>query len=206
MLRIWGRLTSINVQKVVWCADESGVAFERIDVGGTFGGLDTPQFLALNPNRKIPAIEDGDVVLWESNVIVRYLAARHAAGTLYPGSPAERGRVDQWMDWQQTELGRAMTDAFTQLVRTPEPERDMRRVEASARATEPVVAILDHHLAARAFVAGDRFTMGDIPVGLQVHRWLGLPLERTPRPHVEAWYARLRQRAGAQRVLSLPVR
>jgi len=205
MLRIWGRLSSVSVQKVVWCARELALPFERYDVGGAFGGTDTPEYVAMNPNRLVPVIDDDGFVLWESNAIVRYLAAKHGAGTLWPASLAVRADADRWMDWQATELAPAMRDAFLQLVRTPPDKRDAAKVEASARACEKLLAILDAQLATRPFVAGEAFTMGDIPVGAQVHRWLGLPLSRTPRPNVEAWYARLRGRPGAQDVVTLAI-
>jgi glutathione S-transferase len=205
MLRISGRISSINVQKVVWCARELGLPFERIDVGGAFGGTDTPAYRALNPNGLVPVIEDDGFVVWESNAIVRYLAAGHGEGSLWPISIRTRADADRWMDWQATELGPAMRDAFIQLVRTPADKRDMTKVDVSARATERRIEILDAHLAQRDHVAGSAFTMGDIPVGLQVHRWFGIPLARAPRRNVEAWYARLRARPGAQDVLTLAV-
>ncbi len=205
MLRIWGRLSSINVQKVVWCAREAGIAFERIDAGGTFGGLDAPAYRAMNPNGKIPVIDDDGFVLWESNAIVRYLAAKYSPTELSPASLTVRADADRWMDWQATELGPAMRDAFLQLIRTPAERRDSGLVDASAQATETLLAIFDAHLAQREFVAGANVTMGDIPVGLQVHRWLGLPLRQIARPHIAAWYGRLRTRPAAREVLTLPV-
>jgi glutathione S-transferase len=205
MLRILGRITSINVQKVVWCACELGLSFERTDVGGAFGGTDAPAYRAMNPNGLVPVIDDDGFVLWESNAIVRYLAAGHGEGSLWPVSLRTRADADRWMDWQSTALGPAMRDAFIQLVRTPPEKRDPARVDASANASERLMAILDEHLAQRDYVTGDAFTMGDIPVGLQVHRWFGMPVARVPRANVKAWYARLRARPGAQEVLNLPV-
>jgi glutathione S-transferase len=205
MLRIFGRISSVNVQKVVWCARELGLPFERTDVGGAFGGTDTPAYRAMNPNGLVPVIDDDGFVLWESNAIVRYLAAAHGEGGLWPVSLETRADADRWMDWQATELGPAMRDAFIQLVRTPPGKRDQARVDASASASERLIALLDAHLARRDYVSGHAFTMGDIPLGAQVHRWFGMPLSRVPRPNVDAWYARLRARPGAQDVLTLPV-
>ena len=139
MLKIWGRANSINVQKVVWCARELGLAFERVDAGGSFGIVDTPAYRALNPNGKVPTIEDGELVLWESNAIVRYLAARHGPGTLWPEPLAARADADRWMDWALVELIPAMRDAFVHLIRTPADRRDPKAIAASAKATEPVV-------------------------------------------------------------------
>jgi len=205
MLRIMGRINSINVQKVVWCARELGLPFERTDIGGAFGGTETPAYRAINPNGLVPVIDDDGFVLWESNAIVRYLAAGHSVGNLWPHSLKARADADRWMDWQATELGPAMRDAFVHLVRTTAEKRDQNKVAASTNASERLIGILDEHLAKRDYMTGGAFTMGDIPVGLQVHRWLGMPVARVPRPNVEAWYARLRARSRAQEVLTLPV-
>ncbi|MBA3478430.1 MAG: glutathione S-transferase family protein [Lautropia sp.] len=205
MLKIWGRLSSINVQKVVWCASELGCRFERIDAGGAFGVVQTPGFQRLNPNRKVPVIEDDGLVLWESNAIVRYLCARYPDAGLCPDSPAARAQCDMWMDWQATELTPAMRDAFLQLVRTAPQERDAAVVEASARQTESMMAILDDTLRDRPFVAGDRFTMADIPVACGVHRWFGLPRQHIARAHVDKWYQAVSRRGAARTVLVLPL-
>jgi glutathione S-transferase len=205
MLKIWGRLSSINVQKVVVCANELGLAYERIDAGGKFGVVNTPAYQRLNPNALVPTIEDGDFVLWESNAIVRYLSRTYGSGRLWPDDPRRAADADRWMDWQSTMLTPAMGDAFWHLVRTPPEQRDMRLVEASIAKTEPRMAILDAHLADRAYVAGKTLTMGDLPVACAAHRWLGLPCEKTPRPNVERWVAGIRTRAAFAEVLTLPI-
>ncbi len=199
-LRIRGRISSINVQKVVWCCDEIGLAYERLDVGGAFGGNDTPQFLAMNPNGLVPVIEEDGFILYESNAIVRYLAARHASGTLWPGDLRERADVDRWMEWLSTSFLPAQRDAFWQLVRTPAERRDAAVLEASRARSERCAAILDAHLANRRFLAGEAFTAADIVVGCAVHRWLHLPLARTPRPNLERYYAALRSRPASRQV------
>jgi glutathione S-transferase len=204
-LRIWGRLNSINVQKVIWTARELEVPFERIDAGGAFGGNKTPEYLRMNPNGKIPVIDDDGFVLWESNAIVRYLAAKHGAGTLWPTDLRQRADADRWMDWQATELTPAMRDAFMQLVRAAPESRSQALVDASNAATEPMMAILDAHLAGRDFLCGGRFTMGDVAVGAAVHRWLGLPQPHAPRPNVDRWYRRLMMRPAVAGVLTLPI-
>lgn len=205
MIRIWGRLSSVNVQKVVWAAREAGVAFERIEAGGPFGIVKTPEYLAKNPNGLIPLLEDGDFVLWESNAIVRYLCAKYAPGTLYPQPLEARADADRWMDWQATTLQPAMGPAFMQLVRAPAAERNAAAIDESARKTEPLMAILDAQLAGRAFVCGAQFTMADVVLGCAAHRWFGLPLARTARPNVERWYAALMQRPAVDGVLTLPL-
>ncbi len=205
MLKIWGRLNSINVQKAVWAARECGVAFERTDAGASFGVVHTDEYGKLNPNRLVPVIDDDGFVLWESNVIVRYLAAKYAPGRLYPEDLRRRFDAERWMDWQQTTLNPAVRDAFMQLIRTPPGERDATLVERSRAQTGPLVAMLDAHLASRRFLAGDDFTMADIPVGCQVHRWFGLPLERPATPHLARWYDAVSNRAAARGVLVLPI-
>ncbi len=213
MLQIWGRITSINVRKVVWCAQEIGLAFRRDDAGGTFGVVQTPAYRALNPNALVPTIEDVDAsgarfVLWESNVVVRYLCARHSSGRFYPEALHERFDAERWMDWQQTTLNPAGREAFIQWVRTPAERRDEAAAKRSAQATETRFAMLDAHLATRAFMCGDSFTMADIPIGCELHRWFGLPVDRYTRPawpNLERYFAALRDRLAARGVLDLPV-
>ena len=205
VLRIWGRISSVNVQKVVWAADELGLACERTEAGGAFGVVATPEYRRMNPNGLVPVIEDDGFVLWESNAIVRYLAAKHAPGTLWPGDLRRRADADRWMDWQATTFTPAMRDAFWQLVRTPADKRDAAALEASRAASEKAAALLDAHMAGRAFVAGESFTAADIVLGCAAHRWLHLPLAREPRPEMERWYASLGARPGAAQVLSTPV-
>lgn len=203
MLKIWGRLSSINVRKVVWAAQEVGVAFERTDAGAAFGIVQTPSYLALNPNALVPLIQDGNFTLWESNVIVRYLCAKHSSGTLYPESLPERFNAERWMDWQQTTLNPAGRNAFMQWIRTAPEQRQPHLIEQSNRDTEALMAMLDAHLSQHAFMAGAQFSMADIPIGCEVHRWFGLPQARLAHPHVERWYQALRERPASQGVLDL---
>ena len=202
MLKIWGRVSSINVQKVVWCADELRLAYERIDAGGKFGLNDTPRYLAMNPNGLVPVIEDDGMVLYESNAIVRYLAARSGAGTLWPDDPRHRADVDRWMEWQSTSYTPAMWGCFWQLIRTPAEKRSAETIEASREKTEKLSGILDAHLTSRRNLTGDSFTAADIVVGCAAHRWLNLPLARTPRTHLERWYAELKARPASRQVMS----
>jgi glutathione S-transferase len=215
MLRIWGRLSSINVQKVVWCARELHLDHERIDIGNARDELHTPEFLALNPNAMIPVIEDigqgnGDVsnapfVLWESNAIVRYLCARYGAGRLSPLDLRERANLDRWMDWQTTAYSPSMVDAFLGLIRTAEAERDPAKIERSRQRAEQTTAILDRALADRTYIGGDAFSMADISLGCAAHRWFGLPLDHAPHPNVRRWLDTLYERRAAQAVLTLPL-
>lgn len=204
MLTIWGRLTSLNVQKVMIAVGELGLAHERIDLGGPFGGTDTPEAIARNPNRLVPVIRDGDFVLWESNAIVRYLARVYGTGTLWPDDARAAADADRWMDWQATTFNPALGDAFLHTVRLPEAQRRADLVGPSIARTEPLLNLLDAHLAGRKFMAGAH-SMGDIPLACSVHRWYGLPIERQPHPHVEAWLGRLRARPAYAVVLGDPV-
>lgn len=205
MLKVWGRTNSINVQKVMWTLGELGRAHERVDVGGAFGGLETAAFAALNPNRLIPVLEDGDTVVWESNAIVRYLAARYGSGGLWPADPSARAAADRWMDWQLTTLQPAISPVFWGLVRTPPERRDMGAIEAAAARTADAMAILDAALGSRRFVAGDGLTMGDIPVGCVAWRYHQLDIPRPPLRHLERWFGELQTRDAYRRHVMLPL-
>ncbi len=205
MLNIWGRANSINVQKVLWCCVELDVPFHRIDLGGPFGGNRESEYLRMNPNGLVPTVSDGDLVLWESNAIVRYVAASYGAGTLYPDDPAERAAADKWMDWQLGTLWVDFRPAFIGLVRTPPEERDHAAIEASLAKTAEAWAMLDRHLAGGKYVTGPDLGMADIPLGATIHRWFSLDIERETLPNVEAWYARLRERPAYAAYVALPL-
>lgn len=205
MLVIWGRLSSVNVQKVMFAVGTLGLAHERREAGGAFGVVGTPEYGALNPNRLVPCIQDDGFVLWESNAIVRYLAARHGSGTIWPEDAAERALADRWMDWQTTVLTPALGPAFWGLIRTPPENRDPAAIEASMVKTEAALALLDAHLAGRAFLEHDRLTIADLAVCPPVHRWLHMPLVRARRPNVERWYATLAALPAAALALPLSV-
>lgn len=202
MLKIWGRLSSVNVQKVVWCADELGLAYGRVDAGGAFGLTRTPEYLAMNPNSLVPVIDDDGFVLYESNAIVRYLGARHSQGALWPDGLRERADADRWMEWQSTAYTPAMRDIFWQLVRTPAEKQNAALIESSRKECERLSAILDAHLAGKRYLTAHGFTAADIVVGCAAHRWLHLPIAREPRPHLERWYADLKSRPGSLQVTS----
>jgi glutathione S-transferase len=204
VLKLWGRVNSINVQKVLWTLDELGVRYERVDAGLHFGVVNEPFYRKMNPNGRVPTIEDDGLVLWESNAIVRYLAAKHGAGTLWPGDLPARADADRWMDWTATTFGPAMTPVFWQLVRTPPEKRDAAAVAAGEEQCAKLMEIFDRCLEGRQHVAG-AFTMGDIPVGTFVHRWYALPVKRPALAHVEAYYARLKQRPAYARHVAKPL-
>ena len=206
MLRVWGRVNSINVQKVLWALAEVGVPYERIDAGMAFGLNDTPAYKVMNPNGLVPTIDDPGYVLWESNAIVRYLAAKYAPGTLYPEDVAARFHAEQGMDWQATTFNAAITPLFLGLVRTPPEKRDPAAIEAARDRTDACIAILDAHLADRAWMGGERFTMADIPAAAGANRWYRMPLERASRPHVERWLGQLAERPGFADHLATPLK
>ena len=205
MLKIWGRISSINVRKVVFTAQLLGLPFERVDAGASFGITRTPEYLARNPNALVPTVQDGDFTLWESNVIVRYLCASRDLGGLYPQDLRQRFDAERWMDWQQTTLNGAGREAFIQLFRTPEAQRSAQAIAASVAATEPLLAMLDALLARRPFLAGDRLTMADVPIACEMHRWWGLPLDHPPHPHLRRWYDGLARLPAARGALDVPL-
>ena len=202
MLKIWGRPNSHNVKKVVWCAQELDIPFERTDMGNEFGF--TPEYLAMNPNRLIPTIEDGDLVLWESNAILRYLAAKYGPPAFWSEDPAVRAQGDKWMDWQFT-FADAMRDGFINLVRKPRGERHPSDIARSGRMTGELMAILDATLAAQPWLSGDEFGLADIPMGTYAHTWFTLDIERPDLPNVADWYRRLQSRPGYASQVMIPL-
>jgi len=205
MLVVWGRTNSINVQKVLWCCEEIGVEYRRVDAGGAFGVVNTPEYRKLNPNGLVPTIEDDGLVLWESNAIIRYLAAKHSTGHLWPTDLRTRALADQWLDWSHTTYLPALRDMFLGLVRTAPDQRDMRAIEQSRVQTAAALEIVDAHLARHEYLAGDAFTMGDIAMGCGVWRWLSLPIERPALPHVGRWFNRLALRPPCRQVVMQPL-
>lgn len=198
MLTIWGRLNSHNVKKVVWFAAELGLPHVRHDVGREFGMSD--DYLARNPNALIPTIEDDGFVLWESNAILRYLAAKHGGERWWPADPAARALADRWMDWQ-IDYAEMQRDAFANLVRNAPDQRDMAAVARSADRCAKRMQILDRHLAETPWLSGEQFGIGDIPMGVYAHTWFALDIARPPVPRVAAWYARLKTRPGYDQVM-----
>ena len=206
MLTIYGRTNSANVQKVLWCIAEIGVPHRRIDAGLAHGKNHEPWYLALNPNGLVPLMQDGAFTLWESNTIVRYLASKHAHGSLYPASPEDRALAERWMDWQLSTLVRPVSIVFQNLFRTPVEKRDTVAIERNLVDANRAVALLDAHLATHAYVAGASFTVGDIAVGTIAHRWLEIPdIERPPLAALRDWRARLAERPGFKAHVMLPL-
>lgn len=194
MLTIWGRRNSINVQKVLWCCGELGLNFRRIDAGREFGGNDTPEYRQLNPNGLVPTIDDDGFVLWESNAIVRYLAAKHGAHILYPTDLRSRFDIERWMDWHATTLWPALRPVFFGLIRTLPEQRDAAAMRAAQEEAERAFSILNRQLSGREFITGDTFTIADIPLGIATYRWFALEIDRPSLPDLEEWHRRFQAR------------
>jgi glutathione S-transferase len=207
MLKVWGRDTSSNVQKVMWAVTEIGLPVERIDIGGPFGKNREAPYLAMNPNGLVPTIEEEDGhTLWESNSIVRYLAAKHKS-SLEPADLKVRAQAQKWMDWQLSVMAPASLPMFLGLVRTPPAERNAKAIEESRARTAEAVRMLDDQLARTAFVAGDAFSYGDIPVGIMARRYRDLVPDRPTFGNFERWYAAIASRPGFQQhVQAIPLK
>jgi glutathione S-transferase len=205
VLKIWGRTNSINVQKVLWCCGELGLDYERIDAGNQFGVNDRPEYLAMNPNGLVPTIEDGDFMLWESNVIVRYLADKTKGHTLCPSDIRCRFDAERWMDWQATTFWVALRPLFIQLIRTSVEKRDGEVIATAERLSLKSTKLLDAWLADKPYLAGDQFSIGDIPVATTAYRWFTLEIERPRLPHLERWYDRMVEREHFRNVVMKPL-
>jgi glutathione S-transferase len=204
VIEVFGRTNSVNVQKVLWCLGEVGVPFERFDAGGLYGGNKEPDFLARNPTGLVPLLSDDGFDLWESNTIVRYLAARYGAGSLWPEDPETRALSDKWMDYQLGTIFPAFKDAVLGLIRTAPENRDPDKIAASVRATADTLTILDAHLQDREYVAGDSLTVGDVALGSTIYRWLTLEIDRPTLPNLEAWHGRLQERPPYREHVMVP--
>jgi glutathione S-transferase len=197
MLKIWGRANSSNVMKLLFLCEELGIPFERIDAGGAFGRTKDADYLNMNPNSLVPTIEDGDFVLWESNAILRYLARTRAPGhPIYPSDPKMAADCDRWMDWQLTAINPPMTTIFFTYIRIPEPDRDYAAAAKARDAAARLWRMVENKLGKNPYICGDHLTLADIALGIYVHRWFVLPIEREDMPALAAWYARLQTHAG----------
>ena len=205
MLRVLGRKTSINVQKLMWLSAEMGLDIERVDIGGPFGGNDTPEYLAKNPNGLVPTLEDGDFVLWESQAICRYLAEKYGAPPWVPEDAAGRALAGQWMDWYLTKLHPPMTAIFLALIRTASEDRDRNAVDKAVEQAAELWTLLDAQLAKADFVTGDEPTMADIPIGCSVNRWYAMEVDRPALVNLEAWHGRLKDRPAYQDHVMMPL-
>jgi glutathione S-transferase len=204
MLKIWGRVNSVNVKKALWAMEELGVKYERIDAGMEHGVVKTPEYQKMNPNSLVPTIDDDGFVLWESHAIVRYLAAKHGAGTLWPADLKQRADSDRWMDWAHT-FQASLRAVFWGLIRTPAEKRDLKAIEEGKKRCGELLAIPDQALAHRPYVVGNSLTIGDIPLGCHVQLWMRLPIERPSHPNLERWFERLGTRVPFRKIVDIPL-
>ena len=195
MLKVWGRKNSSNVRKVLWCAEELALPYKREEAGGAFGVVDSPQYRALNPNGRVPMIEDDGFVLWESNAIVRYLAARYGDDTSwYPSDVRVRAQADKWMDWTTASFAGPFRDVFWGVLRTPADQQDWLLITAASKTCAELLSIVDQALSEKPYLSGDEIGMGDIPLGSFIYAWFEMPIERPQMLHLSAWYERLKLR------------
>ncbi|MDD1529103.1 glutathione S-transferase [Bradyrhizobium sp. WBOS7] len=206
-LTIWGRANSVNVQKVLWCLTELNLPYERIDAGMSYGRTREAEYLAMNPNARIPTLVEGDFVLWESNSIMRYLCLAHGRGTpIYPEAPKQRASIDRWLDWTLSTVQPVDRPVFWGIVRTAPAERDMIQVQRDADTAAEVWAIADRLLSSRRFMEGDAFTLADIAIGSYARRWLGVEgISRPAQPHLTRWLAELGKRPGFAQHVAPPM-
>ncbi|KAA9001048.1 glutathione S-transferase [Affinibrenneria salicis] len=205
MVTIWGRTNSTNVKKVLWCAAELALPFEHILAGGQFGRNKEADYLAMNPNGLIPCLQDGDLVLWESNTIVRYLVARYGKDSpLHLPNAAAQASAEKWMDWSQT-LAIPFISVFINLVRTAPEQRDEQAVEKGMAECERLLTIVDGALARQPWLSGASFGVGDIPLGCLAYGWFNMAIDRAPHPHLTRWYQQLTQRPAYRETVMLPL-
>ncbi|QOZ26184.1 Glutathione S-transferase GstB [Bradyrhizobium ivorense] len=206
-LTIWGRANSVNVQKVLWCLAELELPYQRIDAGMQFGKNDQADYLAMNPNGRVPTLVDGDYVLWESNSVMRYLCMAYGQGSpIYPQAPQARAAVDRWLDWSLSTLQPVDRPVFWALVRTPPEKRDMVQIQKDVDAEGVVWRVVEDRLATRRFIEGDQFTIADIVLGAFARRWLGVEGVSKPKlPNLDRWFGELAARPGFVRFVAPPM-
>ncbi|MEM7046470.1 MAG: glutathione S-transferase family protein [Pseudomonadota bacterium] len=218
MITIYGRTTSSNVHKVLWCCHDLKIEHKQVDIGGPFGGTDTQAFGQMNPNRTVPVMDHDGFTLWESNAIMRYLASQFGNGALYPADPQARARVDQWLDWSMGAVQIPIIPVFLTLYRTPEPERDMDAVNRGLAAVSDAWRLLEDHFAgggdgsqagsragSRAFICGEALSLADIALSTWVYRWHEMDIDRPDLPHLRAWRDRLATYDAYQTYINHPI-
>ncbi|HEV2303806.1 MAG TPA: glutathione S-transferase family protein [Stellaceae bacterium] len=205
MLKIWGRTTSSNVQKVLWCCAELEIPYERVDWGGPFGGNEDPAYRKLNPNGRVPTVEDDGLVIWESNTICRYLCTTRGGERLYPKDPRARTQVERWMDWQLATPGGPMGALLQQLYRTKPEARDQKAIEAARQQALAAWKIAEGALEEQPYLAGSELSLAEITLGTLVYRWHVFPIERPELKNLRAWYERMRGRPGFKKHIEIPI-
>jgi len=205
MLKIWGRTNSTNVKKVLWCAEELGIPYQQINAGGQFGIVNDASYRAMNPNGLVPCLQDGDLILWESHTIVRYLAAKHHAENLYPTDLARRASAEKWMDWVAASVMESFRLLFWNTVRLAPEQRDPEAARQGMQASSQLLAVADAQLARQPYLSGDDLGVGDIPLGCVAYAWFEMPIQRPDLPHLQAWYDKLKSRPAYQKAVMVPL-
>ncbi|HBI22255.1 MAG TPA: glutathione S-transferase [Legionella sp.] len=204
-LTIWGRRNSFNVQKVMWLIAELDLPHLFIPTGGSYGGLDSPTFLAMNPHGRVPVINDNGHVVWESHAILRYLAAKFGQGNFWSDNIQVRSTYDQWMDWSQTALQPDfLTGIFWGYYRTPPAERNLAAIQTSLMHCNAHFHLLNHLLEKKQFIGGDSISLADITIGTTLYRYFELDIQRPSLHNVEAWYERLQTRKAYREHVMIP--
>ena len=203
MLKVWGRRNAYNVQKAMWAIGETGVAHEHKNAGGSFGGLNDPEFKQMNPNSRVPVIIDNGEVIWESNTIVRYLCAKYGKD-LCPTDLVLRARAEKWMDWTLATMQKDLIDFFWSYYRMPAAKHDKARIAALLAASDRHLKLMDEHLATHKYLAGETFSMADIPAGVMMYRHFEMDIARPDVPNVVAWYKRLQERPAYREHVMIP--
>ena len=204
MIRVWGRKTSSNVQALMWCIGELGLEYERFDIGHKYGGNDTPEFLAMNPNGTVPVIRDGEgQPLWETGAILRYLAGKYGADEFWPQDPERRAETDKWTEWAKISVAMIFTaPVFWMVVRTAAKDQDHQALEKSLQNLNKKLAIAEAQIARHGYLAGSAFTLADIQFGHSLYRYFDIAIERPSFPAIEHYYEKLTQRpAFAEHVM-----
>ncbi|KQN46605.1 glutathione S-transferase [Serratia sp. Leaf50] len=196
MLKIWGRKTSSNVQALMWCVGELNLPYERYDIGHRFGGNDTPEFLAMNPNGTVPVLQDGDdEPLWETGAILRYIARVYGNEAFWPSSAAECAQVDKWTEWAKVSVSHSFTaPLFWRVVRTASKDRDQSAIDNAMKVLNKFLDVAEVQLSNHAYIAGEGFTLADVQFGHILYRYFDIDIERESFPALEQYYERLKQR------------
>lgn len=205
-IKIWGRFTSSNVKKVLVVAEELNIPYERVEAGGKFGVVDTPEYRKLNPNGRVPTIEDGDFVLWESNSVCRYLAMKYGGEAIYPADPAARASIDRWLDWLISTVVPVDVPVFWGTIRTPVEKHDKAAIAENAKKLAAVMKILDDQLVGRDFLSGGKLSLADLVLGIFGFRYFANAfIERPEFPNLKAWSERLRARPSYTKNVDFPL-
>jgi len=204
MLKVWGRRNSFNVQKVMWLIGELDLPHQHINAGGSYGMVNEPSFLAMNPHGRVPVIEDNGSVIWESHSILRYLAASYGSGRFWQEDAAARSRWDRWMDWSQASLHRDFLDLFWSFYRTPPEQHDPMLIKSHLMLTNAHFAMLDRHLSQLAFMCGDELSLADFTIGATLYRYFEMGIDRPSLPHLESWYRKLGERPAYRQHVMVP--